>query len=111
MIVAAYIEQLTKDRATQTVKQHLAAIRMLFDWMVIGQKLSTNPASAVRGPRYSIKKGKPPVLSGPEMKRYLENIDTSEIIGLRDRAIIGGRRADQTIPLCRNSSRHLSRLT
>jgi integrase/recombinase XerD len=89
MIVAAYIEQLTKDRAPQTVKQHLAAIRMLFDWMVIGQELATNPASAVRGPRYSIKKGKTPVLSGPEMKRYLETIDTGEIIGLRDRAIIG----------------------
>ena len=46
MIVAAYIEQLTRDRAPQTVKQHLAAIRMLFDWMVIGQELATNPASA-----------------------------------------------------------------
>ncbi len=89
MIVAAYIEQLTKDRAPQTVKQHLAAIRMLFDWMVIGQEMPTNPASAVRGPRYSIKKGKTPVLSAPEMKRYLENIDTSDIIGLRDRALIG----------------------
>ena len=89
MIVAAYIEQLTKDRAPQTVKQHLAAIRMLFDWMVIGQEMPTNPASAVRGPRYSIKKGKTPVLSAPEMKRYLENIDTGDLIGLRDRALIG----------------------
>ena len=61
---AAYIEQLTKGRAPQTVKQHLAAIRMLFDWMVIGQELATNPASAVRGPRYYIKKGKTPALSG-----------------------------------------------
>jgi site-specific recombinase XerD len=89
MIVAAYIEKLTAERAPQTVKQHLAAIRMLFDWMVIGQEMPTNPASAVRGPRYSIKKGKTPVLSAPEMKRYLENIDTGDLIGLRDRALVG----------------------
>lgn len=88
MIVAAYIEQLTAEHAPQTVKQHLAAIRMLFDWMVIGQELPVNPASSVRGPRYSIKKGKTPVLSGSEMRRYLERVDVSDIIGLRDRAII-----------------------
>lgn len=89
MIVAAYIEKLTNELAPQTVKQHLAAIRVFCDWMVIGQELATNPASSVRGPRYSIKKGKTPALSGPEMKRYLEKIDASEIIGLRDRALIG----------------------
>lgn len=89
IVVAAYIEKLTADRAPQTVKQHLAAIRMLFDWMVIGQEMPTNPASAVRGPRYSIKKGKTPVLSAPEMKRYIENIDTGDLIGMRDRALIG----------------------
>ena len=63
MTVAVYVEQLTKERAPQTVKQHLAAIRMLFDWMVVGQTLPFNPASSVRGPRFSIKKGKTPVLS------------------------------------------------
>ena len=63
MVVGAYIEQLTKERAPQTVKQHLAAIRMLFDWLVTGQIVPFNPAASVRGPRYSIKKGKTPVLS------------------------------------------------
>jgi len=62
MVVAAYIEQLTKQREPKAVKQHLAAIRMLFDWMVVGQAMPFNPASSVRGPRYSIKKGKTPVL-------------------------------------------------
>jgi hypothetical protein len=35
--VAAYIEQLQSAMAKPTVKQHLAAIRMLFDWLVVGQ--------------------------------------------------------------------------
>ena len=51
MLVAAYIEQLTKTYAPATVKQHLAAIRMLFDWLVVGQVVPFNPASSVRGPK------------------------------------------------------------
>ncbi|MBA2526907.1 MAG: site-specific integrase, partial [Pyrinomonadaceae bacterium] len=89
MIVAAYVEELTKERAPQTVKQSLAAIRMLFDWMVVGQVIPFNPAASVRGPRYSIKKGKTPVLSAEDARRLLDSIDTSHVVGLRDRALIG----------------------
>ena len=48
--VAAYVEALGKDFEKPTVKQHLAAIRMLFDRLVTGQVVATNPAHAVRGP-------------------------------------------------------------
>src|SRR5215210_2019367 len=89
MAVAAYIEQLTKERAPQTVKQHLAAIRMLFDWLVTGQIVPFNPAASVRGPRYSIRKGKTPVLSAQETRKLLDSIDTTHVVGLRDRALIG----------------------
>ncbi len=89
MIVAAYIEELTQAWAPQTVKQHLAAIRMLFDWMVVGQKMPFNPAASVRGPKYSIKKGKTPVLSRADMRKLLDSIDASHVVGLRDRALIG----------------------
>jgi integrase/recombinase XerD len=89
MVVAAYIEELTRERAAQTVKQHLAAVRMLFDWLVTGQVLPHNPAHAVRGPRYSIKKGKTPVLTAKEARQLLDGIDTSHVVGLRDRALIG----------------------
>jgi site-specific recombinase XerD len=89
MIVAAYIERLTQERAPQTVKQHLAAIRMLFDWLVTGQIVPFNPAASVRGPRYSIKKGKTMVLSAQETRKLLDSIDTSHVVGLRDRALIG----------------------
>src|SRR6202795_5222747 len=50
MHVAAYIRGLGKGFEKPTVKQHLAAIRMLFDWLVTGQIVATNPAHAVRGP-------------------------------------------------------------
>ena len=54
---AAYIEQLQGERAAPTVKQHLACIRMLFDWLVMGQVMPSNPAHSVRGPRHSASKG------------------------------------------------------
>jgi integrase/recombinase XerD len=72
-----------------TIKQHLAAIRMLFDYLVIGQIVPFNPAAPVRGPKHVIKKGKTPVLSGEATKELIEGIDTSSLIGLRDRALIG----------------------
>src|SRR4051795_5992843 len=64
--VAAYREHLKKEYATQTVKRHLSAIRelfdWLFDWLVEGHVVESNPASSVKGPRYSLKKGLTPVL-------------------------------------------------
>ncbi|MCA9263881.1 MAG: hypothetical protein KDA60_08515, partial [Planctomycetales bacterium] len=58
--VAAYIEQLWITHSPPTVKQHLAAIRMLGDYLVVGQIVPHNPAAAVRGPKYVVKKGKTP---------------------------------------------------
>jgi site-specific recombinase XerD len=45
MHVAAYIERIQKDLSKPSVKQGLAAIRMLFDWLVVGQVVAFNPAS------------------------------------------------------------------
>jgi site-specific recombinase XerD len=88
MLVAAYIEELQREVAPPTVKQHLAAIRMLFDYMVVGQVLPFNPASAVRGPKYVVKVGKTPVLTPEETRALLDSINTSHVVGLRDRALI-----------------------
>ena len=66
MVVAAYIEQLSGALSPASVKQHLAALRMLFDWLVVGQVLPFNPASSVRGPKHVVKTGKTPVLSATE---------------------------------------------
>jgi len=87
-LVAAYIEQLGTQVSAPTVKQHLAAIRMLCDYLVIGQILPMNPAASVRGPKHVIKRGKTPVLAPDQAKLLLDSIDTTTIIGLRDRALI-----------------------
>ncbi len=87
IVVAAYIEQ--HPRSDPTIKQHLAALRMFFDWLVIGQVIPVNPATSVRGPTHIVKRGKTPVLSAEDARRLLDSIDLSNVIGLRDRALIG----------------------
>ena len=87
--VSAYVEFLGRRYRAPTVKQHLAAIRMLFDWLIVGQIFAgPNPAAAVRGPKHVVKKGKTSVLDGDEAKKLLDSIDVSTIVGLRDRALI-----------------------
>jgi site-specific recombinase XerD len=87
--VAAYIEALGARMAKPTVKQHLAAVRMCFDWLVTGGVLTVNPAHAVRGPKHVVKRGKTPVLTTDQARLLLDSIDTSTLVGLRDRALIG----------------------
>jgi len=87
--VAAYIEQLGNQASKPTVKQHLAAIRQLFDYLTTGGILEVNPAASVRGPKYVVKRGKTPVLSAEEARKLLDSIESNTLIGLRDRALIG----------------------
>src|SRR5260370_39101940 len=72
-----------------TVKQHLAAIRQLFDYLTTGGILEVNPAASVRGPKYVVKRGKTPVLAAEEARKLLDSIESNTLIGLRDRALIG----------------------
>lgn len=85
--VAAYVEELGQHYARPTVKQRLAALRMIFDWLVVGQVLPRNPVSPVRGPRYRVEKGKTPVLQPDEMRQLLQSLDPGQVAGLRDRAL------------------------
>jgi site-specific recombinase XerD len=87
--VAAFVKELQRQFSAPTVKQHLAALRVLFDWLVTGHVIETNPAHSVRGPRYVVTKGKTPVLAADEARAVLEAIDTGTVTGLRDRALIG----------------------
>jgi site-specific recombinase XerC len=86
--VAAWIERQTQTHSAPTVKQRLAAIRHLFDWLVTGQIVPHNPAASVRGPAHSTKKGSTPVLDATEARQLLDSIDVTTPIGLRDRALI-----------------------
>lgn len=87
--VAAFVEVRLKLHSRPTVKLRLAALRMLFDWMVVGQALPVNPAHAVRGPKHTQKKGKTPVLNVDEARTLIDAIDVTSLPGLRDRALIG----------------------
>jgi site-specific recombinase XerD len=86
IVVAAYLK--AHPGSPQSVKQSLAALRMLFDHLVLSQVVPLNPAAAVRGPKYVIKIGKTPVLAAAETRRLLDSIDCSSVVGLRDRALI-----------------------
>jgi site-specific recombinase XerD len=87
--VAAYIEGLRDKIAAPSVKVQLAAIRMLFDWLVVSQVVPQNPAGSVKGPKHVVKKGKTPVLTASEARALLSAIDATSPVGLRDRAMIG----------------------
>ncbi len=86
--IATCIEQLQDEVSAPSVKQQLAAVRMLFDCLVIGQVVPTNPAAAVRGPKHVVKTGKTPVLEGAEWRKLLKSIPETTLRDLRDRALI-----------------------
>jgi site-specific recombinase XerD len=106
--VAAFLKDLQhkdhqpKPFTAPTVKQHLAALRMLFDWLVVGRVIDVNPAHVVRGPKHVVKKGKTPVLTATEARELLDSIPVVRnmarkgqpeslkplLLGLRDRALI-----------------------
>ena len=75
--VATCIDEMQGGYRAPTIKQHLAAIRRLFDWLVIGQVVPANPAASVRGPTHVVKTGKTPVLQPAEARLLLDSIDTS----------------------------------
>ena len=87
IVVASYIE--AHSESDPTIKQHLAAIRKFFDYMVLGHIIHSNPATSVQGPKHVVKRGKTPILTQKQARKLLDSIDTSTLAGLRDRAIIG----------------------
>lgn len=87
--IAAWLEAMASaGLSAPTIKQRLAAVRMLFKALVREQILTINPTAVVRGPKHIVKRGKTPVLSAEETRTLLESIDTDTLTGLRDRALI-----------------------
>jgi site-specific recombinase XerC len=52
---------------------------MLFDWLITGQVVPTNPAAAVRGPKHVVKIGKTPVLKRGERRKLIDAILTDTV--------------------------------
>src|SRR5258707_4754233 len=88
--VADYIEALQRQAAPPRVKQHMAAIRMLFSWLTEKGVLAMNPAREVKTERFSRTEGKTPAFVEGEVQRLLDAVETSTHTGLRDRALLGG---------------------
>ena len=86
--VATYIETLQLTHAASSVKQQLAAVRILFDWLITRQVLPFNPAAAVRKPKHAVKVGVTPVLEGGEWRGLLDAVPIEAVRDLRDRALI-----------------------
>ena len=86
--VAAWIEGRAAEVSAPTVKQELAALRKLFDWLVIGQVLPASPATFVRGPSHSVKIGTTPVLTVDQARILLSSIPEDTVSGQRDRTLI-----------------------
>src|SRR5437868_5507448 len=82
----AWIEDFPGSKPT--IKQKLAAVRMLYDFLVVRQITPSNPAHSVRGPKYVVKKGKTPVWSREDAKTLLDSIPKDSVSGLRDLALI-----------------------
>ena len=85
--VGDWIEQ-QENHGAAGVKQQLAAVRMMFNWLITGQVAPVNPAAAVRGPKLVVKTGKTPVLDGKEWRKLIDSIPTETVRELRDRALI-----------------------
>ena len=86
--VPAWVNELQQKHGAAGVKQQLAAVRMMFDWLVTGQVVPMNPAAAVRGPKHVVKTGKTPVLDSAEWRRMIDSIPAGTLRDLRDRALI-----------------------
>lgn len=91
--LADYIKTLAKENgepeSKPTKKLHLSGLRHFFDNLVVRHAVILNPAASVRGPRHSVAEGKTPALTPDQARQVFASIDTSNIVGLRDRAVIG----------------------
>jgi site-specific recombinase XerD len=86
--VATYIKMRHQTHSAPDVKQQLAAVRMMFNWLITGQIVPVNPAAAVRGPKHVVRTGKTAVLDAKEWRKLIDSIPTETLRDRRDRALI-----------------------
>jgi len=109
--VGEYFTELAKTTSIATRNQHLSALRHFFDGMVTRHAIVLNPALSVRGERYSVIEGKTPEIPIPDARKLLASMDTSHVVGLRDRALLAvlvytGSRAGAAAKLKRGDFYH-----
>jgi integrase/recombinase XerD len=84
--VGAYLQAL--ELSVPTKKLHLAALRRFFDRLVNRHACVINPAATVKAERHAVIEGKTPQIGVKQARTLLESIDVSNVVGLRDRAIL-----------------------
>ena len=77
--VATFIEELLQELSKPTVKQHLAALRMLFDWLVVGHIIDIDHEADPKGPLFRTAVRKSDVLT----RRPLSQADAYRMIRRR----------------------------
>jgi site-specific recombinase XerD len=92
-LVGDYLEHHLTDKdghplAPPSKKQHLAALRHFFDNQQMYHGVVLNPASSVRGPKYSAHEGKTPAFDDRQARALLDSIDTSHVVGIRDKTLL-----------------------
>ena len=84
--VGAYIQGL--ELGVPTKKLRLAALRRFFDRLVNRHACVINPAATVKAERYAVVEGKTPQIDRDQVRALFKSIDVSNLVGLRDRAIL-----------------------
>ncbi len=84
--IGIYLDGLKLSTASK--KQVLAGLRHFFDGMVTRHAIALNPALSVRSERYSVVEGKTPEITVKQARSLLQSIDTSDVVGFRDKSII-----------------------
>lgn len=84
--VGSHLDQLKLAPASK--KQVLAGLRHFFDGLVTRHAIALNPVASVRAERYQVIEGKTPEITVKQARILLQSIDTSDIVGLRDKSVI-----------------------
>src|SRR4051794_12144942 len=82
-----YIGQL--EGSAPTKNEAIAALRHFFDALVQRHVVPLNSFSSVRGLKHSVGEGKTPEISIEQAKKLFRALNVDDVVGLRDRAVLG----------------------
>jgi site-specific recombinase XerD len=85
---AAYFQKLEQEVSVASVKQHLSALKHMFDFFVTEGVSPFNPVASVKGPKYSPKHGKTPHLTPEETRALFESVEGEGLKDARDLAML-----------------------
>src|SRR3954449_1679127 len=92
-VVGDYLEHHLNDQdgrplAAPSKKQHLAALRHFFDNQQMYHGVGINPASSVRGPKYSAREGKTPAFHDKQVRDLIDSVKEGDVVGVRDKTLL-----------------------